>query len=145
MTITTLRSQINASTYAPHTGGNQMLVLSVRASAKLAWTQFDLSSYTEGVKLTFRYTAWNSSKVADIKGIAGSSIAFQKQNGADWDPIIPVGQTTADILPLLTGEYITLEYDFAPGVYRIYYDAPGATGTSNTNLAVVMDDIVIYK
>ncbi len=145
MTITTLRSQINASTYAPHTGGNQMLVLSVRASAKLAWTQFDLSSYTEGVKLTFRYTAWNSSKVANIKEIAGSSIAFQKQNGADWDPIIPVGQTTADILPLLTGEYITLEYDFAPGVYRIYYDAPGATGTSNTNLAVVMDDIVIYK
>lgn len=147
MTLQKQRAQLNNSTYAPHEESGCMLVLATKKSAQEAWVEFDFTSYTEATGVKFKIAAWNQSKYDKIMGLVDSVLKIQVKDGDNWVDITLTGEENPNFLSKLEKDkYVEITSNFNPGLYRFYYHTPNATvDNSNTEYAIVVDDVTLFK
>ncbi|NWH14925.1 hypothetical protein HXX03_05510 [Acholeplasma laidlawii] len=136
------RVQINTSTFAPWADSAAFLVLAPISTFKLSYVEFDLTAaaYANASKIEFDFAAWNQNNFDQTVGLAGSSVRVEKLEGENWVTVGDnvFGQLTKDALTNVSIE-IT-----GGGTYRLVYEAPAASSTSNTAYAIGVDNLKIY-
>ncbi len=136
------RVQINTTTFAPLDAQGAFLVLAPVSTTKVSYVVFDFTGaqYAGATRIEFSFVAWSPTAHDNAVALEGNSIRIEKLVGENW---VAVGDNVFSQLTKTT--LVTASFDIeGQGQYRIVYETPNATASSNTSYAVCIDDLKIY-
>lgn len=130
---------------SPHTNQGSILKLTPNRTTKSAYFMFNTSSFDEIYKISFKYTAYSSTCLTNLKSQTGAIIRLEYldfDNG-DW---VTVGSSNLLNTLYSSSYYKTVSVSTRKiGYYRFYVSVPFASSTSTSAYAVTFDDINIYS
>ncbi|MBG0762809.1 hypothetical protein IY230_04195 [Acholeplasma laidlawii] len=136
------RVQIYTNTFAPWIDSAAYLVMAPISGATHSYIQFDLTAaaYANASKIEFDFAVSNQNNHDQTVALAGSSVRVEKLEGENW---VTVGD---DVFSQLTKDALTtVSINLTgAGTYRLVYEAPAATSTTNTAYAIGVDNLKIY-
>jgi len=148
LTLNKDRAQVNTSSTAPHTSMGAFLVLAPISTFKHAYTEFDFSSITGLSKIEFSLSSWSATALTNInaKGDFTIQLEYYNTDNSTWTPLANTASQTNLVSLLSSSAYTTVTFNVnVAAVYRISFQAPSASSTSNTTYAVTMDNLKIWN
>jgi hypothetical protein len=142
------RTQINVSTFAPHTDMGAFLVLAPISTVKLAWIEFDFTSVTGLKKIELSVSTWSGTSFNNLTALADNTLQLEYYNTTTeaWVPVQNTSEVTNFVSVLSSTAYTEVVFNVTVAAkYRIAYHTPNATSTSNTQYAITVDNLKIYS
>lgn len=147
-TIKKDRAQLNTSNTDGVKDLGPMLILAPKFDSKsdltLSYAEFDFDKFDGMKKISFGISTWNDFAYDNATALEGSSIRLEQWNGTAWIALKDSNNQTNIFGSLVKSEFTEVSFAVTnPGKYRIVYETPNATSTSNTAYAVTVNKMVI--
>jgi len=142
------RAQINVSTFTPHDTMGAFLVLAPISTVKTSFVEFDFTSVTGLKKMEFSFATWSGTALTNIQALTDFSfrLEYWDTNTSAWVAVANTEAQTNLVSLFSSTAYATVTYNLTIAAkYRLVYEAPTATSTSNTAYAITVDNLKIYN
>jgi hypothetical protein len=138
------RAQIATSANEPHTSKGAFVVFAPISTAKESYVEMDLTSFTDLSKISFNISTWSATALTNINALANKGtfgLQFYNPTTQAWEFVKTINNAENIISKLSSTEYVNVEFTVTQsGRYRLYYNSPDATSTTNTAYAITVDD-----
>lgn len=134
------RVQINTSTFGYRENLGAFLVFAPIKDAEYSFIEFSID---EGSLITFEHITWHSTNgPANISGLELAEIRLEVLRNDEW-----IILDFLDLIPRVNGEDMVEEsFELAEaGNYRLVYFVKGARSTTNTQYALIIDNLRIFE
>ena len=144
-TIAKNRVQINTSTFGARADLGAFLVFAPVQDNNYAYVELDLATLDGAAKITFDHIVWHSVNTQPaVEGLTLAEIRVELYDAVSdtWTVVDSV-----NLKDVISSELIaTAELNIlVGGLYRLSYYIEGATSTSNTTYALIVDNLKVIK
>jgi hypothetical protein len=144
-TVVKNRVQINKSTFGARANLDSFLVFAPVKDNNYAYVELDLSALDGAAKITFDHIVWHS--VNTQPAVEGLSLAEIRVELYDADSDTWTVVDSVNLKDVISSDTIVAaELNIlVGGLYRLSYYIEGATSTSNTTYALIVDNLKVIK